>query len=113
LSHPADRIYVEKILSGDCPWQQKNHLAPTNRREWTITGRAYATETGESSVACRNDIHHCGEQDDKPDKIDERNEENVVWLAGEPRMIIAHICLLSPRLGLGRQNFIHVEFIRA
>src|ERR1700747_1862881 len=57
------------------------------------------------SVACRNDIHHCGEQDDKPDKIDERNEENVVWLAGEPRMMIAHICLLSPRLGLGRQKF--------
>jgi len=27
-------------------------------------------------------------------------------------MIIAHICLLSPRLGLGRQNFVPSKLIR-
>src|ERR1700720_4124969 len=102
------RKYSQAIVLGN----RKIHLVPRNRRESSMTGRAYATETGEWSVACRNDIHHCGEQDDKPDKIDERNEENMVWLAGEPRMIIAHICLLSPRLGLGRQNFVPGKLIR-
>jgi hypothetical protein len=77
---------------------------PRNRRESSITGRAYASETSECSPACSADIKHCCEEYKEPDKIHERNEENVLWLAGKPRTI-AHICLLSPRLGLGRQNF--------
>ena len=63
------------------------------------------------SLAGGADIKHCCEEYKEPDKIHERNQKNVVGLAGEPRMV-AHICLLSPWLGLGRQNFTPDKLIR-
>jgi hypothetical protein len=64
------------------------------------------------SVADGADIKHGCEEYKEPDKIHERNQKNVVGLAGEPRMV-AHICLLSAWLGLGRQNFARDKINRA